>query len=95
MYVSVYLRQVGFVGTEVGLWTVLSSSCENEMHVVISFLTALRLRLHISVMLDRLSDSVTQSVYSPSVQDHWPPHAFPANAMAQPERYLHSYDLWA
>ena len=78
MYVSVYLRQAGFVGTEVGLWTALSSSGENEMHVVISLLTVLRLRLHISVMLDRLSDSVTQSVYSPSVQDHWPPHAFPA-----------------
>ena len=78
MYVSLYLRQAGFVGTEVGLWTELSSSCENEMCVVISLLTVLRLRLHISVMLDRLSDSVTKSVYSLSVQDHGPPHAFPA-----------------
>ena len=34
-------------------------------------------RFHVSVISDRLSDSVTQSVYSLSVQDHWPPHAFP------------------
>ena len=68
MYVSVYLRHAGFVGTEVGLWTELSSSCENKMYVVISPLTVLRLRLHISVMLDRLSGSVIQLMFCPFVQ---------------------------